>query len=113
MNKDMKKAIVFVALIAGLVNLPGQAQKSDRPEVLLEAAKQKATLEGDLKGAIKQYQEIATRFASNHTVAATALLRMAECYQQLGDAEWRKTYQEVIAKYGDQKTAVEQARARL
>lgn len=113
MNKDMKKTIVFVALIAGLVNLPGQAQKNDRPEVLLEAAKQKATLEGDLKGAIKQYKDIATRFASNHAVAATALLRMAECYQQLNDAEWRKIYNEVILKYGDQKAALELARARL
>src|SRR5215472_12683074 len=103
MTKDMKKTVVFAALIVGLVNPPGQAQKNDRPEVLLEAAKQKATLEGDLKGAIKLYKDIAARFASNHAVAATALLRMAECYQQLGDAEWRKVDQEMISKYPEQK----------
>ncbi len=72
MNKDMKKTVVFVALIAGQVTLFVQAQKNDRPEVLPEAAKQKATLEGDPKGAIKQYKDIATRFASNHAVAAAA-----------------------------------------
>jgi len=37
----------------------------------------------------------------------------AKAQAQLGDAESRKVYQEVISKYADQKAAVEQARERL
>jgi Tol biopolymer transport system component len=102
-----------VAVLAMLSMVAAGAQRNTQGESMMAAAQQKENLEGDLPAAIKQYKDIATRFASNHAVAATALLRLAECYQKLGDAESRKIYQEVISKYGDQKAAVEQARARL
>jgi len=102
-----------VAVLATFSMVTAGAQRNTQAESMMAAAQQKENVEGDLLAAIKQYKDIATRFASNHTVAATALLRLAECYQKLGDAESRKIYQEVISKYGDQKAAVEQARARL
>ena len=40
-------------------------------------------------------------------------MRMAECYQKLGDAESRKIYEQVVKDYADQKEAVTLARARL
>ncbi|MBI3698370.1 MAG: hypothetical protein HY238_26470, partial [Acidobacteria bacterium] len=48
----MNTTTVFATLLAALLSVPGQAQKSSRAEVLLESARQKETLEGDLKGAI-------------------------------------------------------------
>ena len=33
----------------------------------------------------------------------TALVRMADCYQKLGDAESRRIYEQVIREYPDQK----------
>jgi hypothetical protein len=35
-------------------------------------------------------------------MAAKALIRMAECYQRLGDAQARKVYERVLVEYADQ-----------
>jgi len=50
---------------------------------------------------------------SNRALAAQALVRMAECYQKLGDAESRTIYQRVVRDYADQADAVKFARAHL
>lgn len=46
-------------------------------------------------------------------VAAKALIRMADCYQKLGDGEARKTYERVLRDFSDQKEAVTIARSKL
>jgi Tol biopolymer transport system component len=109
----MTRSTVFAALLAALVSAPVQAQRNGRAEMLLEAARQKETLEGDLKGAIRQYEEIVKRHPGDRAVAAKALIQMAECYQKLGDAESRKIYERVVKDYADQKEAVAIARAKL
>jgi Tol biopolymer transport system component len=95
-------------LAAGLA-----AQKTDSAQALLRAATDKAVVDGDLSGAIKQYQTIVDTFKTDRAVVATALVQMAECYQKLGDAESRKIYERVVRDYADQKEAVSVARARL
>lgn len=87
------------------------AQVQDKAEAALKAAMDKEVVQGDLKGAIEQYKKIAG--SNNRSVAAKALIRMAECYQKLGDAESRKIYEQVVKDYADQKEAVAFARARL
>jgi Tol biopolymer transport system component len=89
------------------------AQKNDPARVMFEAAKKKELVDGDLNGAIKQYKDIVSKFAGDHAIAADALIRMADCYQRLGDAESRKIYERVLHDYADQKEAVNTARARL
>lgn len=42
-----------------------------------------------------------------------ALVRMADCYQKMGDAKARGIYEQVVKDYADQKDAVALARARL
>ena len=46
-------------------------------------------------------------------LAAQALVRMAECYQKLGDAEAQQIYERLLRDFTDQKDAAAIARARL
>src|SRR4029453_17008102 len=64
--------------------------------------------------AIVIYKDVVARFGtSDRSAAATALLRMAECYEKLGDPKASDTYQEILTKYADQASAVSAARSRL
>ncbi len=82
-------------------------------EVELQRATQKEMVNGDLRAVIAEYKKIAARAGSNHAVAVKALMRAADCYQKLGDAESRKIYEQIVSEYGDQKEAVATARAHL
>jgi Tol biopolymer transport system component len=84
-----------------------------KASVLLQAAQAKETIQGDLKGAIELYKNAVKEAGASRALAATALIRMAECYQKLGDTESHKIYEQVVRDYGDQKDAVTTARARL
>jgi Tol biopolymer transport system component len=86
-------------------------QKDPRSEAQLQAAINKETVEGDLKGAIELYQRLAN--GSDHAVAAQALVRMGQCYEKLGSAEATKAYERVVHEFSDQKETVATARARL
>jgi len=101
--------LVIVVLVAGGVG----AQQQKQAEIELQAAIRTETVDGDLQGVIKQYGAIVAKHKENRTVAATALVRMAECHQKLGNAEARKIYEQVVRDYADQKEMVTIARARL
>jgi len=106
----MKKTIrivVMLALSGGLL----LAQNARTPEVLFKAAQNKEQVEGDLKGAIEQYKQIAS--GRDRVMAAKALVRMAECYLKLGDAEAQRIYERVVRDYADQTEAAAVARAHL
>jgi len=68
-------------------------------------------VDGDLKKAIEQYGRVAA--GGNRALAAQALVRMAECYQKLGDLQARTIYQRLVREFGDQPESVAIARARL
>lgn len=110
----MKRAFVIgitvMALGAGAML---QAQSPRSADVQMKAAQQKAEVEGDLKGAIEEYEKIVAAAGSNRALAAQALVRMAACYQKLGDTESRRIYERLIREYADQPEAVAIARARL
>lgn len=110
MRRTWVIGIVAAALAAGAV---GSAQAPRSGEVQLRAAQHKAEVEGDLKGAIEDYRRIVAAAAGNRAVAAEALVRMAECYQKLGDAEAQTIYERIVRDYADQNDAVGVARARL
>ena len=107
---------MFLATVAAalLIIAPAGAQKNSGAAAALEAAKQKETQKGDLNGAIKQYGEIADKYAkTDRAVAALALLRMAEAYARLDDAKSRLTYERIVKDYADQKEATTLAQTRL
>lgn len=89
------------------------ADKPDQAQVLMEAARKKEVVDGDLRGAIEQYKTIASKHAGNRRFAAAALLRLAECYRKLGDTESRAVYERIMRDYSDQSEAVTVARERL
>lgn len=111
----MRQAVriaVVVALAGGLLLSRGLlAQASRTAEVQLKAAQHKEEVEGDLKGAIEQYKKLAQ--GGDRAVAAKALVRMAECYQKLGDSESRKIYERVVREFADQGESAAMARMRL
>jgi Tol biopolymer transport system component len=109
----MKLRLVAVALSAAMI-APAGAQHSDGGRAMLEAAKQKETLEGDLPAAIRQYQAIVDKYRrTDRAVVADALVAMAACYQKQGDAQAKRILQMVLRDYAEQKGAVALARARL
>ncbi len=112
MKKRCMAGLSAVILMALSIVTAG-AQKNTQAEAMMAAAQQKETVEGDLNAAIKQYREIATKYAkTDRAAAAMALLRMADAYRKMGDAQSRKVYEQVVKDFSDQKDAVTLARAR-
>ncbi|MFN7933725.1 MAG: hypothetical protein U0R19_10375 [Bryobacteraceae bacterium] len=107
----MKQSAMILGLL--LLAMPVGAQKGRPAEMLLESARQKATVEGDVKGALRAYEDVVKRHAGDRAAVAKALVGMAECHQKLGDSEALRLYQRVAREFGDQKEAAEQARARM
>ena len=89
------------------------APQIDPAEIQLQAAVNKATVEGDLKGAIFDFQKILNTAGVSRPVAARALLHLGQCHEKLGTAEARKSYERVLKDYADQGDVVRQARERL
>jgi Tol biopolymer transport system component len=115
MNKHGVRILMLAAAAAlGLVFLGAAAvQNQDRAEVALKAAIDKEVVDGDLKGAIEQYKKIAAQPGARRATVATALLRMGQCHEKLGNAEARTAYQRVVRDFADQAEIVAQARVRL
>jgi Tol biopolymer transport system component len=98
-------SIVLAALLAA-----GSVTAQDL-ERLFKAAVNTETVDRNCRAAIEQYQKVVT--GNNRALAAQALLRMAGCYQNLGDPEAQETYQRIIDDYPEQKVAVSTAKRNL
>ena len=111
----MKRALLVLASAALLFTTAQARQTSkDDAERLLKAAQNTEVVDGNPRAAIKQYQAIVARFSKTERgTAATALLRMADCYRKLGDEEAQRFISELVRDYADQPAAASQARARL
>ncbi len=92
---------------------PLSGPSSQQQEVQLQKAIQKETVDGDLQAAIEQYKKIISTRGVGRAVAARALLQLGSCYEKLGIADARKTFEQLLKDYGDQTEIAAQARARL
>lgn len=108
----MRSAGLAVFAVVLAVSLHA-AQQIDPVEIQLQAAINKATIEGDLKGAIFDFQRILNAAGVSRPVAARALLHVGECHEKLGTAEARRSYERVLKDFADQGDVVRQARERL
>jgi len=110
MKPRFKIAITLLAaaLFTGSLVL-GQASRT--AEVQFKAAQNKEQVEGDLKGAIEQYKKLAQ--GGDRAITAKALIRMAGCYEKLGQSDARKAYERVVRDFADQSESVATARTRL
>src|SRR5262245_468164 len=108
----MKRTIRMMLALATFM-AAGQllAQTPRTAEVQFKAAQHMEEVEGDLKGAIAAYQKIAQ--GKDRSLAVQALLRMAGCYEKLGDAEAQKIYGRVVRDFADQTENAALARTRL
>ena len=88
------------------------AQSSD-PDVMLQRAIRKESVEGDLKGAIDLYKKVIAGAAKNRAAAAKALLRLGECYEKQGNAEAQRAYERLVNEFSDQKQQARDAEGRL
>jgi Tol biopolymer transport system component len=68
---------------------------------------------GDMRQAIRLYEQIAAQFGSDRILAAQALLRLAHAQETLGDPQASTTYQRLLSDYSDQTEMAARARARL
>jgi thioredoxin-like negative regulator of GroEL len=87
------------------------AQTPSEADALFASARHKETVDGDFRGAIADYQQVVAQAGSNRALASEALLRMAEVYLKLGDAEAQAIYARIVKDFSDQPAAAE-ARAR-
>ena len=94
--------------------LAAGAQTKGEAERMFKAAQNAELVDGDLKAAIEQYDTIVAKFSkTDRAASANALVRMAECYTKLGDAEAVKIYERVVREFADQAESVATARTRL
>jgi len=89
------------------------AQNGAQAEKLLEGARHKEVVDGDLKAAIEQYRKIAAQFAKQPEIAARALFQLGQCQERLGQAEARKSYERIVREYSGAQQYAAAARARL
>jgi len=107
-------SLIGAALLAVfLAAFLAAGQKNDQAELALKAAIKTETVDGDLKSAIEQYKKIAALPGAGRATVATALLRMGQCHEKLGNAEARAAYERVVREYSDQAPMAAEARAKL
>lgn len=112
MHNRLRLLVLTALLLTGLQAAPA-LQITAQGEKQLAAAQHKATVDGDLKGAIEEYKKIVAGARDNRALAAQALVEMADSYQKLGDAEAGRIYTQVVREYADQAGAATMARTRL
>ena len=103
-------AILLAVFLAAFLTA---GQKNDQAELALKAAIKTESVDGNLKSAIEQYKAIAALLGASRATVATALLRMGQCHEKLGNAEARTAYERVVREFGDQAEAAKVAQARL
>ena len=110
MRMNTKSALLAAA---GLLVLLTAAPSAQSGYDLFQKALATERADGNLQQAIKLYQRVAREFASDRALAARALVRMADCYVKLGDAQARAVYERIAREYPEQTAAVQEARSRL
>jgi Tol biopolymer transport system component len=115
MRVNIPRILLVIVLLAatGSWRLATHAQGVTEAERQLQKAILLETVDGNLQAAIDQYKVIVAQNGSNRATAAKALLRLAGCYEKLGQTEAEKTYQQLINDYADQTAEVTLARTRL
>src|SRR5205085_11460866 len=100
----MNRTLVAILATGAAMWLAAAAQKDASAAAQMQAAINKQTVEGDLNGAIKQYAAIIAKYGkTDRSIAASALVRVAECHQAMGDSEAHAIYERIVRDYADQK----------
>lgn len=112
-SRKMTACIKTLVLWALAMVASAQVQNNHEAEVILQEAKHRALVDGDLERAIDLCKKIVAEHSSNRAVVAQALVEMGKCYEKLGRAEARKAYERVVQEFADQSEPVRVAREHL
>ena len=117
---NRKKVFFWVLTISAALLMTTFAAVQARPdfsqqsaEDLYQSALMKKEAEGDLKGAVRLFQDILTKFPGKRDFAAKAQLQIGICLEKLGTKEAEKAFQKVIDNYPEQSDAVREAKEKL
>jgi Tol biopolymer transport system component len=102
-------AVILTLVLAARVDRPAAQSGYDLFQKALAAER----ADGNLREAIQLYARVVKEFGADRTLSARALVRMAECYEKLGDAESQGIYDRVAREFADQTESAATARARL
>ncbi|MFQ6109735.1 MAG: tetratricopeptide repeat protein, partial [Candidatus Aminicenantales bacterium] len=109
---NIKKSMALIAFITAVLMAFG-FQNSSEHKMLFEKAKFTMETKGDLKGAIKLFEEIIEKYSNERGYAAKSQLYIGLCYEKLGVKEAQKAYQKVIDNYPEQEQEVALAKEKL
>jgi Tol biopolymer transport system component len=108
----LKKLLILIAFMA-LAFIAFGFQNSSEHKVLFEKAKFTMETKGDLKGAIKLFEEIILKYSDERDYAAKSQLYVGFCYEKLGMQQAQEAFQRVIDDYPDQTEAVKLAKEKI
>lgn len=111
----LKKSFILIAFAAAVCVAFG-FQNSSEHKVLFEKAKFTMETKGDLKGAIKLFEEIIRKYPNEREYAAKSLYLMGISYEKLGERQAKQAqaaFQRIVEDYPDQTEAVNMAKERL
>jgi Tol biopolymer transport system component len=112
---NSKKTFIFIAFTAAILMAFGSQNSSDH-KVLFEKAKFTMETKGDLKGAIKLFNEIIKKYPNEREYAAKSQLYIGLCYEKLGlkQAKYaQKAFQKVVDNYPERQQEVAVAKERI
>src|SRR5262245_23730059 len=94
------RRVMTIASLSGVLAGAVMTAAQRTADVALRAAIETETVRGDVRGAIEQYKRIVDTYGnSDRGIAAQALLRLAEAYQKLGDAEANSVYERLLRQF--------------
>ena len=102
--------VAVAAMVAVMLHADVSAQRGSETFSRALAAEK---ADGDLRGAIRLYEQAIREAGKDRQLAARALLRIGECYRRLGDAQARTAFARIVNEYADQTDIVGEARTRL
>jgi Tol biopolymer transport system component len=115
----LKKSLIPIASVIALsvsICLVFGLQNSSEHKVLFEKAKFTMETKGDLKGAIKLFEEIIRKYPAERDYDAKSQLYIGFCYEKLGQEQAnqaQKAFQKVVENYPDQTDSVKVAKDKL
>jgi Tol biopolymer transport system component len=108
MKKLTLSCAIVLALAATVVSVRAQSGYD-----LFQKALAAERADGNLKQAIELYERVVEQSASDRTLVARALVRIAACYEKLGQRDAARVYERIVRDFSDQSESVTVARARL
>ena len=112
---NIRKSFILIAFMT-IVLMAFGFQNSSEHKVLFEKAKFTMETKGDLKGAIRLFEQIIKKYPDEREYAAKSQLYIGLCYEKLGlkQAKYaQKAFQKVVDNYPEQAEVVKVANEKL